>query len=108
MMHPFKNTLPGIEARLIQNFIGGSAAAFSEIYDQVSGPLLQLILLHYKDRELANSVLEQTFLTAWKQRRSFDCSTQSLGSWLYRISRENTGNGNLGKTYSSVLLSAVV
>jgi len=64
--------------------IAGNEAAFEELMDRKSKPLLGLAYRIVGDREEAKDLVQLTFLRVWEHRARFDGSF-SVNTWIYRI-----------------------
>lgn len=62
-------------------------AAIGELYDAYSGALFGVVLRIVQSRELAEQVLQDTFLKAWRNGASYDTSKGRLFTWLLNIAR---------------------
>ncbi len=60
---------------------------FSKLYDRFSPALLGLILKWIKDKELAENLLQDVFVKAWRNRELYDAAKGRMFTWLYRITR---------------------
>jgi RNA polymerase sigma-70 factor (ECF subfamily) len=65
----------------------GDRAAFRRVYDATSAKLLGVTLRILADRQLAEDVLQDTYLTVWRKAGSFDASRASPITWLVTIAR---------------------
>ncbi|MGZ9113542.1 MAG: sigma-70 family RNA polymerase sigma factor [Brevundimonas sp.] len=65
----------------------GDRAAFRRVYDATSAKLLGVTLRILSDRQLAEDVLQDTYLTVWRKAGSFDASRASPITWLVTIAR---------------------
>jgi RNA polymerase sigma-70 factor (ECF subfamily) len=74
------------EAELMGRYCDGDAAAFRELYRQVSGPLLSYLLRLCNDRALAEDLLQQTFLKLHRARRAYVRGARPM-PWLYAIAQ---------------------
>ena len=76
---------PDLElARRIQS---GDSAAVGELYDRYAGIALAVGLRVLRDRELAEDVVHDAFVTVWQKIGRFDAERGSLRSWLLSIVR---------------------
>ncbi len=71
---------------LLTRFVGGDAAAVSELYAQYGGAVFTVTMSVLKDRELAADASQETFVKAWRNRTSYDPG-RPFGPWLYAIAR---------------------
>lgn len=61
--------------------------AIGELYDAYSAALFGVVLRIVQSRELAEQVLQDTFLKAWRNGASYDASKGRLFTWLLNIAR---------------------
>lgn len=57
------------------------------MYDAYSGALFGVVLRIVQQRELAEQVLQDTFVKAWRYGASYDASKGRLFTWLLNIAR---------------------
>jgi RNA polymerase sigma-70 factor (ECF subfamily) len=62
-------------------------AAIGELYDAYGGALFGVVLRIVQSRELAEQVLQDTFVKAWRNGASYDASKGRLFTWLLNIAR---------------------
>lgn len=67
--------------------IAGDAEAFGRAYDQYAAVLYGLLLRIIRNAEDAQDVLQETFLTAWNNARTFDAARGSELAWLITMAR---------------------
>jgi RNA polymerase sigma-70 factor (ECF subfamily) len=65
----------------------GDRAAFKRVYDLSSGHLFAVILRIQRDRDLADDLLQEVFVSAWKAAGSFDAQQSQPLTWLTHIAR---------------------
>ncbi len=65
----------------------GDRAAFRRVYEATSAKLLGVTLRILSDRQMAEDVLQDTYLTVWRKAESFDASRASPITWLVTIAR---------------------
>ena len=65
----------------------GDRAAFRRVYEATSAKLLGVCLRILADRQLAEDVLQDTYLTVWRKAETFDASRASPITWLATIAR---------------------
>lgn len=77
--------------KLEQHIIGllqkGDKKAISIIYENYSESLYGVISKIIKDPDLAQDVLQESFIKIWKNGKSYDAKKAKLFTWLYRIAR---------------------
>ncbi len=69
---------------------GGSEeeeAVLRAAYREHAGELFRLALRSLGDRGLAEEVVQETFVRAWRNRERFDAGRGSLRTWLFSIAR---------------------
>jgi RNA polymerase sigma-70 factor (ECF subfamily) len=65
----------------------GDRAAFKRLYTLTSGHLFAVILRIQRDRNLAEDLLQEVFVSAWKSAGSFDARRAQPLTWLTHIAR---------------------
>jgi RNA polymerase sigma-70 factor (ECF subfamily) len=68
----------------------GDRSAFRTVYEATSAKLLGVTLRILSDRQLAEDVLQDTYLTVWRKAESFDPSRASPITWLVTIARNRS------------------
>ena len=69
---------------LIEAFQKGDDFAFVSLYNRYKGPVYTFCLKMLFDRDLAQDVMQETFLRAYKSIRRFRLEAR-FSTWLYRI-----------------------
>ena len=59
--------------------------AFEALYSQYGGLVLRTAYLITGDREEANDVFQEVFISIWKSRQTFDPRRGAFATWLHRI-----------------------
>lgn len=72
------------DARLLEAFLDGQEAAFTELMRRHEGRIFALALRITGDRNDAMDATQETFITAFRKARSFR-GDAAFGTWLYRI-----------------------
>ena len=85
-----------IDALVVQ-VKSGNTTAFSEVYDRYSGALNGVIMRLIGEQEIANDVLQDSFVKIWKNIESYDKTKGSFYTWMLNIAR-NTSIDYLRKT----------
>lgn len=75
------------DAELVHALVDGDEGALAELYDRHAGMLYRAALLRLGDRQLAEEVLQDTYLALWNRAELFDPSVGSLRTWLSAIAR---------------------
>ncbi len=73
--------------RLLSRSALGDRAAFKQLYDQSSSHLYAVILRIQRDRNLAEDLLQEVYVNAWKAAASFDAQRAQPLTWLTHIAR---------------------
>ena len=68
----------------------GDRAAFRRVYEATSAKLLGVTLRILGDRQLAEDVLQDTYVTVWNRAAVFDASRASPITWLVTIARNRS------------------
>jgi len=70
----------------IVNLLGnGDQKAMSLLYNNYADSLYGVILKIITDEDLAQDVLQETFIKVWKKAKTYDSNKARLFTWLYRI-----------------------
>jgi RNA polymerase sigma-70 factor, ECF subfamily len=63
----------------------GDREAFARLYDMYATPAYAVALRIVRDRELAADVVQDAFLTVWKQAAVFDSARGQPSSWILTL-----------------------
>jgi RNA polymerase sigma-70 factor (ECF subfamily) len=74
-------------AQLIARSALGDRGAFTRLYDLTSGHLFAVVLRIQRDRALAEDLLQEVYVSAWKAIASFDAAQSQPMTWLTSIAR---------------------
>jgi RNA polymerase sigma-70 factor (ECF subfamily) len=77
---------PSREA-LLQACAGGDRAALHGLYESTAPQLFGLALGILRSRDLAEDILQESFVLVWRHARSFDPGRGTAMAWLARIVR---------------------
>jgi RNA polymerase sigma-70 factor, ECF subfamily len=58
-----------------------------DVYDRYGGELFGFALRALEDRQLAEEVVQETFVRAWRSAGQFDPARGTLRTWLFAIAR---------------------
>lgn len=83
------SNIPEIQS-LILRVKQGSEAAFSEVYDRYCGAIHAAVRQFIKDEDLAQDVLQETFIKVWKNIASYDDTKGSFFTWMLQITRNTS------------------
>lgn len=78
------------EAHLVRAVAGGSEEALAALYDRHVDGVHAVALRLTNDRQLAEEVVQETFLALWNRAELFDPALASLATWLRTIARNRT------------------
>ncbi len=78
------------DAALVRSVAGGSEDALGVLYDRHAGSVYGVALRLTGDRQLAEEVVQETFLALWNRAELFDPALASLATWLRAIARNRT------------------
>ena len=74
-------------ADLMHRCAGGDQGAFRELYALTSPQLLALLIRMLRRRDLAEEVLQEAFVSAWRHASEYTASRGRVLSWLTTIAR---------------------
>lgn len=75
---------------LVRALVRGEEAALAELYDRYADGLFRSAILRLGDRQLAEEVLQDTYLALWNRAELFDARVGSLPAWLSTIARNRS------------------
>ena len=75
------------DARLAARIRAGQAEALGELYDRYASAALATALRVVRDREEAEDVVHDAFVTIWRKIDRFDAERGSLRAWLMTVVR---------------------
>jgi RNA polymerase sigma-70 factor (ECF subfamily) len=68
----------------------GSQAALADLYDRHADAVFAAASRLTSDRQVAEEVVQETFLALWNRAELFDPAAGSLAAWLHTIARNRT------------------
>jgi len=74
------------DAALVAGLGAGEPGAVREFYSRYAGPVFTVAVSVLDDRQLAEDVVQVTFVKAWRAAGTFD-GTRPLAPWLYVVAR---------------------
>ena len=74
-------------AQLLSRSAIGDRAAFKRLYELSSGHLFAVVLRIQRDRNLAEDLLQEVYVSAWKAAANFDAQRAQPLTWLTHIAR---------------------
>jgi RNA polymerase sigma-70 factor (ECF subfamily) len=78
------------EAALVQAIAGGSHEALALLYDRHADAVYATASRLTSDRQVAEEVVQETFLALWNRADRFNPEAGSLAAWLHTIARNRT------------------
>jgi RNA polymerase sigma-70 factor, ECF subfamily len=75
---------------LVREVVAGSHDALAALYDRFAGGVYAVARRLTRDRQVAEEVVQETFLALWNRAELFDPEAGSLAAWLYTIARNRT------------------
>lgn len=77
----------GDEVGLVREVAAGSQDALAALYDRHGDAVYAAAIRLTSDRQVAEEVVQETFLALWNRAELFDPATGSLAAWLHTIAR---------------------
>jgi len=74
-----------LEKDIVAHLKNGDKKAISLLYENYSGALLGVIKKVISDDDLAQDVLQESFIKVWKKGKTYNPEKAKLFTWLYRI-----------------------
>jgi RNA polymerase sigma-70 factor (ECF subfamily) len=81
---------PGGDAALVRLVAAGSESALGDLYDRYGDAVYAAASRLTSDRQVAEEVVQETFLALWNRAELFDPKLGSLAAWLHTIARNRT------------------
>lgn len=78
------------DAALVREVAAGSEVALGELYDRYVDAVHAAASRLTADRQIAEEVVQETFLALWNRAELFDQRLGSLAAWLHTIARNRT------------------
>ena len=79
----FGETDPDLAARIKRR----DPQAMADLYDRYGRLAYSVILRIVRDREMAEDLVQETFLRVWTRAQAFDSERGGLGPWLLAVAR---------------------
>ncbi len=87
------------EEELVRLLKSKDRKGFALLYDRYSGALYGVILKIVKVEEVAQDVLQDSFVKIWKKIQSYDTSKGTLFTWILNIARNTAIDKTRSKAY---------
>jgi RNA polymerase sigma-70 factor, ECF subfamily len=81
---------PVDDAALVREIVDGSQAALAALYDRHVDAVYATACRLTADRQVAEEVVQETFLALWNRAELFNPQAGSLAAWLHTIARNRT------------------
>jgi RNA polymerase sigma-70 factor, ECF subfamily len=81
---------PADDASLVRLVAAGSQSALGDLYDRYVDAVYAAASRLTSDRQVAEEVVQETFLALWNRAELFDPKLGSLAAWLHTIARNRT------------------
>ncbi len=94
------------ENEIIQTIISGNKSAFAGLVEKHQSVLLRVAFRYVKDAELAEDVVQESFIKAYKKLESFE-GRSSFRSWMYQITANTAKNKLRKKKFDTVDIDKV-
>src|SRR3954454_527107 len=78
------------DAALVREVAAGSQDALAALYDRYVDAVYAAAIRLTSDRQVAEEVVQETFLALWNRAELFNPATGSLAAWLRTIARNRT------------------
>lgn len=75
--------------------------AFQYLYKNYKGALFTVVQQIIADKEIAEDVLQEAFVTAWKNIEKYDPTKGRLFTWLFNVTRNCAINTTRSKAFKS-------
>ena len=75
------------EENCIRRMANGEEPALGELYDRMSGLLYGLVLRIIRSEREAEEIVQDVFVAAWRNARTFDGALASPATWLTTMAR---------------------
>lgn len=82
--------VPRDDTTLVREVAVGSQDALAALYDRHGDAVFAAAIRLTSDRQVAEEVVQETFLALWNRAELFDPRAGSLAAWLHTIARNRT------------------
>jgi RNA polymerase sigma factor (sigma-70 family) len=90
---PFRKTLTlgdAAEKELVMGLLAGNTSSLDKLYDSYSAALLGIISKIVKHDDVAEDVLQETFLKIWTSIPQYDPARGRLFTWMARLAKNKS------------------
>lgn len=92
-------TIKYSEEELVSLLKNSDKQAFEYLYDRYSGALCSIVFKMINNHELAEDILQESFVKIWNNFSSYDSSKGRLFTWMLNITRNLTIDTVRSKSY---------
>ena len=82
--------VPRDDTALVREVAAGSQDALAALYDRHADAVFAAAIRLTSDRQVAEEVVQETFLALWNRAELFNPDAGSLAAWLHTIARNRT------------------
>jgi len=93
------------ESRLLLDLKERNSMSFRRLYISYSCSLLGIILRVVPAREIAEDILQDTFVKIWKSLDQYDPEKARLFTWMARMARNSAIDYKRGKSFAKSILN---
>ena len=91
------------EQELVRALKEREKAAFNYLYDHYSGALYTVVKQIVQNTEVANDILQETFVNIWRKMDSYNPAKGRLFTWMLNIARHASIDALRSKSYQNNL-----
>lgn len=96
------------ESQIIEGLIRRDEHIFEYVYDNYAAALLGAIMRIIKNKELAEEVLQDSFINIWQKIDTYSDAKGKLYTWMYNIARNKALDKIRSKEYSQMSATIAV
>jgi len=89
-----------LDGKFIRDLQDRSHISFRQLYSLYASPLLGIIMKVVPAREIAEDILQDSFVKIWKSIDTFDPEKGKLFTWMAKLARNSAIDYKRGKTFS--------
>ena len=80
------------EETIIERVLNGELEAFAELVEMYQEPLMRMTYQFLHDREGSRDLVQDVFVAAYQNLRSYDAARSRFSTWIYTIARRRCLN----------------
>ena len=96
------------EKQLVEGLLRKDRLALESLYDNYSAALLGTIMRIIKNKDMAEEVLQDTFIKIWHKIDTYSASKGRLYTWMYNIARNKALDKIRSKEYSQMSVTDTI